>query len=499
MNSIIGIDLGTTYSAVARFDEQGKLEMIADQDGEYLVPSCVALINDEWRVGFDALRVWATDQNMEQKSSAARFKREMGTSKLYQINQHNLSPEELSSHILEYIATYAKKAVGPTAPVVITVPANFSNEARQATMNAAKKAGLEVANLINEPTAAALYYSHAKKGELNQQDGTYAVFDLGGGTFDLSIAKFAGKEVEAKWSEGIARLGGIDFDKALQTIVKEKYEEITGEELSEESMSYEGFDLLRIQEMKKSLSRNEKVSIFAKGQLIEVTRKEFESSISKLMTQIRLCCENALIGAELTADDLDGVILAGGSTRVPVIQRCVREVFGKEPLIIDNVDHVVALGAALYAALKVYKKRPQVLTGMQRRELEGSSMGDVANKYFGTTALQWNDDTKAATEINSIIIKKGTTIPCSKTEKYYTVRRDQRSVDCTVTECDIEEEDINSEFVKIIGNGNLKLPPGRPPEQEILVTYKYDENQIMHCHFKDVETGDIVTVTIEKP
>ncbi len=483
MNSIIGIDLGTTYSAAAQFDEYGRPVMLPDQDGKYLLPSCVALIHDEWRVGVDAWGQWAADYSMEHKSSAARFKREMGTSKRYQIGPHSMTPVELSSHVLTCIAAYAEEGVGTFAPVVITVPANFSNEARKATMEAAEAAGLKVANIINEPTAAALYYAY--DGKLHQA-GNYAVFDLGGGTFDITIARFDGKEVDVIWSDGIARLGGVDFDEALQAVVKEKYEKLTGEEVSLESMSHEGCDLRRIQDLKHSLSRREKVSIFVKGQVIEITREEFESSISSFVTQVYLCCENALDGAELQAGDLDGVILAGGSTRIPAIQQCVREVFGKEPLSIANVDEVVALGAALYAG---HRSDQDILTKLQQASAAELRVQDVANKHFGTIALKWDEDEDDPSEINSILIRKGSPIPCAMTESYATIAYDQQIIKCTVTECDYEEENINPAFIRVIGESNLKLPPGRDPGQKVLITYKYDINQIMHCHFEDVESG----------
>lgn len=491
MSSVVGIDLGTTYSAVAQFDEFGRPVMVPDQDGKYLLPSCVALIHGEWRVGSDARGQWAADHGMEQKSSAARFKREMGTSRGYQIAEHRLTPVELSSHLLRYLADYTRKSVGPIAPVVITVPANFSNEARQATMDAAKDAGLEVANIINEPTAAALYYAYS--GKLNEA-GTYAVFDLGGGTFDITIARFDGKSVNVIWSDGIARLGGVDFDEALQMVLKEKYETLTGEEISIQSMNHEGFDLGRIQDMKHSLSRRDKVSFFARGQVIEVTRKEFEDSISNFVTQIQLCCENALDGAELEAVDLGGVILAGGSTRIPAVQQCVEDVFRCEPLSIANVDEVVALGAALYAG---HRSDQDVLTKLQQVSAAELSVQDVANKNFGTKALGWDPELEKPFEINSIIIRKGTRIPCSMTESYTTVRDGQTTVDCCITECDHAELDYDPKFVRIIGQTNLKLPPGRPAGQEIRVTYEYDINQIMHCHFEDVESGEKNEITVD--
>ena len=491
MSSVVGIDLGTTYSAVAQFDEFGRPVMVADQDGKYLLPSCVALIHDQWRVGTDAWGQWAADHGMEQKSSAARFKREMGTSKRYQIAERSLTPVELSSHLLNCLATYTKEALGPIAPVVITVPANFSNEARKATMDAAEAAGLKVANIINEPTAAALYYAYSDK---LYQAGTYAVFDLGGGTFDITIAKFDGKSVDVIWSDGIARLGGVDFDEALQMALKEKYEQLTGEEISVQSMSHEGFDLRRVQELKHSLSRRDKASFFVKGQMIEITRKEFESKIFNFVTQIQFCCENALDGAKLDASALDGVILAGGSTRIPAIQQCAREVFGKEPLSIANVDEVVALGAALYAG---HRSDRDVLTPLQQVAAAELSVKDVANKHFGTRALSWDEERKRPYDINSIIIPKGTRIPCSKTESYLTVLPDQTTVDCTITECDHEELDYDPTFVRVIGQASLRLPPGRPAGQEILATYEYDINQIIRCYFHDVESGEKIEITVD--
>ncbi len=491
MRSVIGIDLGTTYSVVAQFDEFGRPVMVPDQDGKYLLPSCVALTHDEWRVGFDAWGQWAADYGMDQRSSAARFKREMGTSKHYQIGTHSLTPVELSSHILKCLMRYTMEAVGPVAPVVITVPANFSNEARQATIDASKAAGLELANIINEPTAAALYYAYS--GKLNRA-GTYAVFDLGGGTFDITIAEFDGKSVDVIWSDGIARLGGVDFDEALQIVVKEKYEMLTGEEVSIKSMSHEGFDLRRIQDLKHSLSRREKVSVFVRGQVVEVTREEFESKIANFVTQVYLCCENALDGAGLEASAIDGVILAGGSTRIPVIQQCVWEVFGKEPLSIANVDEVVALGAALYAG---HRSDQDVLTKLQQVSAAELSVQDVANKHFGTKALEWDDASGRPSKINSIIIRKGTPIPCSMTESYQTIAYDQTEVECSITECDHEEKEYDSKFIRVIGEGRLELPPERPPGQEILVTYQYDINQIMHCHFEDVESGEKKEITVD--
>lgn len=491
MKSVVGIDLGTAYSAVAQFDEFGRPVMVPDQDGKYLLPSCVALIHDEWRVGFDAWGQSAADYDMDQKSSATRFKREMGTSRRYQIGTHSLTPVELSSHILKCLAAYAVEAVGPIAPVVITVPANFSNEARQATIDAAETAGLELANIINEPTAAALYYAYS--GKLNQA-GIYAVFDLGGGTFDITIAEFDGKSVDVIWSDGIARLGGMDFDEALQILVKEKYEMLTGEEISTKSMSYEGLDLRRIQDLKHSLSRREKVNIFVRAQIIEVTREEFESKISNFVTQIYLCCENALDGAGFGAHALDGVILAGGSTRIPVIQQCVRSVYGKEPLSIANVDEVVALGAALYAG---HRSDQDMLTKLQQVSAAELTVQDVANKHFGTKALEEDEYSGRMVLTNSIIIRKGTPIPCSKTEPYFTSMFNQTQVECSITECDHEEMNLDSQFVRVIGEGTLELPPERPPGLEIRVTYKYDVNQIMHCHFEDVESGETKEITVD--
>lgn len=214
MNAFIGIDLGTTYSAVATIDKTGRPVIVHNSDGENITPSCVTETDrGVFEVGEYARRTWGNSP----EKAAARFKRDMGTSATVRINARELTPSDLSSLVLKKLVKDAESQIGPIGEAVITIPANFSSEARDATMLAARNAGLNVNYIINEPTAAALYYAFKSGEELH---GNYAVYDLGGGTFDISIIKVNGQDVDVLASNGVSKLGGDDFDKEIQNIVK---------------------------------------------------------------------------------------------------------------------------------------------------------------------------------------------------------------------------------------------------------------------------------------
>ena len=251
MGSFIGIDLGTTFSVVAKIDEHGKPIIVADREGYTLTPSCIAwdALNDKFAVGSEFARrtVYsgiATDE------SAGFFKRQMGTSENYSLNGKDYTPTDLSTMVLKELMSSRAEQIGEIDEVVVTVPANFANEAREATMEAARRAGLNVKYIINEPTAAALCYSFREGMNL---EGNYAIYDMGGGTFDISIIRIKDKDVEVLASNGIAKLGGIDFDKALTKLAREKYKTLVGESLEDED-----YDLLQAEDLKKELSKTRK-------------------------------------------------------------------------------------------------------------------------------------------------------------------------------------------------------------------------------------------------
>lgn len=479
MASYIGIDLGTSFSAVSYIDETGRPTIVHNSDGVNITPSCVLFEDDRVIVGEIAKRQWGVSS----KSVAARFKREMGTSIRYNIAGQSLTPTALSAFVLKKLKQDTETAIGNIAEVVVTIPANFSNEAREATMEAARIAGLNVKYIINEPTAAALYYAFKKGTELH---GIFAVYDLGGGTFDVSLIQVHGQEINVLASNGVNKLGGDDFDSALQKIVADKYKRIAGRTLTLSEYSKNDAEL-----DKKSLSKRAALSIQLPDHIVEVSRREFEASISALVAQAEMVCEATMDEAKVKHADLQGVFLVGGSTRVPCVNESVRKVFKQEPIATVNVDEVVALGASLYAAYKGDKKD---LSSVQKTAVSTIKFSEITNFCFGTITLDMDEQRKAKVTRNAILISKNTKIPCSITESFYTVHDGQESVSCEVTQSISPESDPR--FVKIIWTGKLPLPSGRPANQEIKITFEYDENNMMKCSFVDVGTGKRTAVDL---
>lgn len=472
MAAIIGIDLGTTYSAVATIDETGRPVIVHNSDGQNITPSCVTEHDGVIEIGEYARRAWGASE----EQAAARFKRDMGTETIYSINGREFTPTELSVFVLKKLLKDTKSALGSIGSAVVTIPANFSNEAREATLAAAKVAGLNIKYIINEPTAAALYYAFRNKESFN---GIYAVYDLGGGTFDISLIKVSDQDVEVLATNGVSKLGGSDFDNALVELVADKYKSATNEAMH--SSDYSTNDA---EEDKKSLSKRDRVMVKVGRELIEVTKSEFEERISKYIAQTEMLCESTLEEAGLELADINSVLLAGGSTRIPAIRESIVRVFKREPEASVNVDEVVALGAALYAA---YKSDKSELTTVQRNSLEKIKVTESTSKCFGTISIGSTTNGGPDGLVNNILISKGEKIPCSVTRSFYTTQHNQTQVRCRLTESTAAESDPR--FVKIIWEGFLDLPPNRPAEQEIKVTYSYDENQTMRCTFVDVNSG----------
>jgi len=474
MAAFIGIDLGTTFSAVGTIDDTGRPVIVLNKEGKNITPSCVAKDDDgkTMRVGERARRQWGSEPD----TAAARFKRDMGSSVTHTIDGEEFTPTLLSSFVLKQLVEDAGKGLGSIGDAVVTIPANFSNQAREETMAAAKMAGLNVKYIINEPTAAALYYAFKNNEDLG---GVYAVFDLGGGTFDVSIIRVDGQDIDVIASNGVARLGGDDFDRALIKLVKDKYKVLTGEELDDED-----FTINHAEEEKIALSSRNRVRIRVARRNIEVTREEFEEAISSLVSQAQMLCEATIEEAGIDIVEIQEVFLAGGSTRIPVVTQTIKAVFGKEPVASVNVDEVVALGAALYAA---YMGDRLNLSAVQANAIKKIQVAEVTGKCFGVISLTHDEVRNADKLVNSVIIRKNEKLPCSETRPFYTIAEGQESVNCRVTESTGPETDPR--FVKIIWEGPLTLPPGRPAEQEIRVTFSYDANQIMKCSFIDVATG----------
>jgi len=476
----IGIDLGTTYSAMATLDQTGRAMIVPNSDGEHLTASVVSIQdNGEVIVGTVPNQILGIDPN-----TIGRFKRSMDLPKLTLPSGREVSPTELSSHVLSRLKKDFIQTEGEIAEAVVTVPANFTNDAREATMAAAKSAGLPIKYIINEPTAAALYYA-SKRESLN---GTYAIYDFGGGTFDCSIVQIKGKNVETICSVGVAQLGGDDFDQCLINIFAKKYKEKTGQE-----MRIELYSRYKAELDKKNLSKMSSVPQMIGEELIQVSRTEFEEAINPLIAQAEMLCIQAIsemamkdiIGLK-QVEDISGVLLVGGTTRVPSVRASIQKIFKKEPITEVNVDEAVALGAAIYAAIK---GDPGYLSPIQRDAIKGVRFADVCPAYLGTDVSNGSGGVE-----NSIIIQKNTKLPCSATKTYYTNHNGQKGVSCMVTQCSSEETDL--QFCNILADEILKLSGDSPGGTPIEVTFSYDINGTVRCSFVEVGYGKPLEIVI---
>lgn len=483
MGTIVGIDLGTTFSAVAQLDEVGRPVIVHNSLGSNITPSVITFAT--------GTKIDIGERARKQKgepNTVHRFKREMGTETLYSTDSGSYTPRQLSTLVLKKLKEETEKKTGPISEAVVTIPANFSNEAREDTLAAAKAAGLNVKYIINEPTAAAMYFAQKSGDELH---GVYAVFDLGGGTFDVTLMRISGKDIEVLATEGVARLGGDDFDEKIQEIVARKYATSSGGQLAEKD-----FTLNDAEDLKRDLStgteRNARAYGSAGRSEIPISRAEFEESISTYIAQMEMLCENALEEAGVSISDIKQVILAGGSTRIPAVQQSVERVFGRKPITFGNPDEVVALGAALYAGMRA---DPGNLNPLQRNAVAGVKVAEITSKYYGTISLGYNESKQTHEPKNSIVIEKNAKIPCSVTKTFYTVGEGQTTVNCRVTEGNSPESDPR--FVKVIWEGELgPLPSGREAQKPVEVTFAYTMNQTMRCSFLDVESGKSAVVEL---
>ena len=503
MGCIVGIDLGTTFSAVATLDEFGQPSIVHNAEGGNTTPSVIEFFSDgRVDVGEEARR----NLGIRGLYAVGRFKKYMGgavesptegsdgTWGTYQALKairedlgKDLTPTDLSALVLKKLKQDAEEALqDEIVQAVVTVPASFSHEAREATMAAAKQVGLNIEHIINEPTAAALSYSFANTGAR----GIYAVYDLGGGTFDISIIRVDGTDIEVLSSNGVLNLGGDDFDGALQTLAMEKYADEFGGTPDPRAYTRNNAEKTKITLSRRS---RERASASFRGKEVEIRREEFEECISSYLAQAEMLCQASLDDAELQPKDIDSVILAGGSTRIPKVRESVKKVFGRDPILSKNPDEVVALGASLYAAVRGDQS---VLTTLQRDAIDEIDIQERTSKCFGTLHLGVDELLGEMTDRNSVLIGRDTAIPCQVTKTFYTVYDNQVGVNLSVTESPRHMEDPN--FVKTIWTGELDLPEGRPSNQPIEVTFGFDDSQMMHCSFKDVNSGETEKVDLRR-
>jgi molecular chaperone DnaK len=488
MSQIAGIDLGTTFSALSILNEIGKPQIVPNADGDRLTPS--ALYFDEENA--DTIRVGTEAINSRQINpdrSVRWIKRHMGDPDYRKnVDGRSWSPVELSGLILRKLKQDAELEYDAIEDVMISVPAHFDEIRRKATMDAGMTAGLNVIGIVNEPVAAALYYATTQ-----EVTGKILVYDLGGGTFDVTIIDVKGHQIDIVCSHGDHALGGIDFDQEILKILEKMYFDEKGCALlacDEDRAKYED----EAEDIKRTLSRRPSVKKILYGtggsMKVEITRDVFEAAIATLMSRTDILVEVALEEARLKASDINEVLLVGGSTRIPMVRQRLTAMFGFEPTAAVNVDECVAMGAAIYAGLTMIREHPEKVGPGVVSGLKDINLTDVCNHSYGTLCAPIDKVTGKRVIENRIILKKNTPLPCQVSQLFYTLREDQRQIEVVVT----QGEDTNPLFVNCIGTQHFELPPDRPAEQPIEVTYSYDLNQRMNCTFEDKQSGRMLEV-----
>lgn len=480
---IVGIDLGTTYSSIAYVNAMGKPEILPNREGEQITPSVVLFQGDMPLVGSMAKRSAAGSPH----DYVSLVKRFMGDPdwRFETSSGESHTPETISALIIKRLVEDAELILGEgtVTDAVITVPAYFNDEQRRATMDAGEIAGLNVRRVLNEPTAAALAY-----GVDSGEDGTFLVFDLGGGTFDVTIMKVDRGTFEVLATDGDKNLGGFDWDNRLMNLVIERFIAEDGPDPQDDDAVMT--DLRERAEIaKRSLTSVAKASIMVSHagvtKSIPVTREEFEDASSAEVSRCRALMEDVIAEAGLTWSDLTGVLLVGGSTRMPMIKSMVEQVTGKEATRGIQVDEVVALGAAVQASL----------VDAESADGEPGASGSVVPVTVGGNAIVVRDVTShglgiislkddKVTDVNSVIIPRNSKIPCQMDRDFRTVVDLQSTLKVEVTQGDDEDP----AYVSIVGKEHLPLTP-RPENSPVKVILSYDVDQIIHIEVIDLVDG----------
>ncbi|MBQ7177762.1 MAG: Hsp70 family protein [Victivallales bacterium] len=489
----IGIDLGTTYSAVATISENGQPKVIKNADGESTTPSVVYFPpTGEPIVGSEAKEYQAVGEN----DIASFFKRDMGDKGFFQIFQgRKYSPTELSSLVLKKLKADAEAELGESIEAaVITVPAYFNNGQRNATIEAARLAGMRVLRIINEPTSAAIAYGLSSKTKAGT---TTMVYDLGGGTFDVSIVKASDSEIAVLATDGDHKLGGKDWDDRFAAYLAAQFKEQFGADPFEDQESFNDL-MIKCEKAKRELSQRDstKVSIVHNGEkgTYTLTRAQFAEMTRDLLERTHRIAQSVLNSVEgLTWEKLDGVLLVGGSTRMPMVAQFVEEMTGRPPLRGINVDEAVALGAALQAAADLQSEDDLSLEASSSEEFTLPTIRDVTCHSLGMVAEN-QDRTKY---LNSIIIKKNTPIPAENASEY-TIRvsrnREANKLEVYMLQGEVEVPLECTVLGKYVFSGFLPTKTGRA---QLRVHYAYNRNGTVDVRAEQLNAeGGLANLTL---
>lgn len=484
---IVGIDLGTTYSAIACLNQQGIPEIIANEEAERITPSVVLFEGSEIIVGSIA------KQNaIAEPTKVVEFvKRQMGKPKeewYFEHNGYEYSASEISSLILKKLKKDAEDKLGVTIKnAVITVPAYFNDSQREATIKSGKLAGLNVLRIVNEPTAAALTYG-IHKAESKQN---VLVFDLGGGTFDVTVMKIDGNYLQMLATNGDHMLGGKDWDDEIIRYVSEQFQTRYGLDPLDNLQAYQDIQSRAVQ-AKIAISSKPKTNIVCnhagKSLNVELSRETFEKITTPLVDRCKTLVEIVLDEAKFKPSEIDTVLLAGGSTRMPIIKEMLGKFFGKEVNSSINPDECVAIGAAIQGALLGLERG--LISKAAEKYLGGIKSTDVNSHSLGIVTL------KNGKLHNSIIIPKNHPIPCEKSKSdYVTSYNNQTSLDIYL----IQGEDVEPHNCTLLGAYEFcDIPPRPAGKSKLEVTFKYNLNGMVEVEAKDVLSSKVLPKKIKK-
>lgn len=467
---IVGIDLGTTNSLVAYYTEHGP-EIIPNRLGKHLTPSIVSVDGDQIYVGETARERML----LHPESAACVFKRSMGSDQKYHLENQTFTSEELSSFVLRSLKEDAEHFLGePVTEAVISVPAYFNDARRKATKRAGELAGLKVERIISEPTAAAIAYGLYEC----QEDANFLVFDLGGGTFDVSILELSGNILEVRAVAGDNYLGGEDFTNVLEDMFYEKYPELSRDSMDSKTERY----IHKQAEVCKLHFEEGRSSVMScvigeKTYEMEVELSEYEQRCEELLERIRIPVKKSLSDSRLRLSEIHKVVLVGGATRLPVVRRFVSKLFRTLPDVTVNPDEAIALGAAVQGAMKE-----------RRDSIREVILTDVCPFTLGTEVCVERENGGYESGHYCPIIERNTVIPASRTETLYTIR-DNQSVLCVNV---LQGESRFAANNLLLGELNVEIPKAPKGRESIDVTYTYDVNSILEVQVKINSTGKII-------